>query len=742
MSDVPAQGEYAGKYEERMRAELERNLRLFYFENGEIGEVFSALDSFGAEARRKVFSLCLTLSGMSGSLVPKVLRRAGEAARLLPAAELKRWVDHAFYLLDSKGLEPAVSFLSRTDEASLASFMRPEGLQLEAAAQRLETYLRGLSGRDLKVRPSEDCYTDTSTVFLPHVMNMFSSPERNFLIYKLMAAHAWAQSAFGTFHPSRDGSADIGAFFEGFPERRLALDLYAVLEALRLEGFLRAELPGLMGQASPVKASLLRERPRISGLSRKAAFVEGLYRLYLGGRPKGAVPPEALRTADEYARLQRPSAALFGEIYKRVSRLGGPYQPVFPVPYLGVIKPEKVSAALRARKRELRERLALLMSMPEYEPADRARRREGAPPPAVSPRAGRQYLLIKGRLMELDKEFREFIEEEMGGMPAGAVLVDGAEVQGRRRVMGLTGVAARQEEAGEEAPAGGMKYDEWDYKRGDYRRGWCTLYEYDLYPSLEPFVDLTLRRYRGYVGILRKKFELLRRAPRTLKRQKDGEDIDIDATVEAMADLSAGLSPRGDYFTRLERLERDIAVLFLLDMSGSTRGWVNQSEKEALVLMCEALEALGDRYAIYGFSGMTRNRSEFYKIKSFSDRYSIEVKRRIAGITPRDYTRMGPPIRHAAGILRGVEARVRLLVTLSDGKPEDYDAYKGDRGIEDTRKALIEARHLGIHPFCITIDREAGSYLPHMFGEGNYIFIDDVRKLPARITEIYRKLTT
>jgi nitric oxide reductase NorD protein len=731
----------ARKYEERVREELERNLRLFYFEDSEIGEVFSALDSFGGDARRKVFALCLSLSGMSGSLVPKVLRWAGEASRHMPSAELGRWVDHAFYLLDSKGLEPAVSFLSRTDEASLVSFMRPEGLQLEAAAPRLETYLRGLSGRDLKVRPAEDCYTDTSAVFLPHVMNMFSSPEANFLIYKLMAAHAWAQSAFGTFHPSRDGSAEIGDFFDGFPERRLALDLYAVLEALRLEGFLRAELPALMEQAAGVKAALLGERPSIGGLSGKAAFVEGLYRRYLGGRPGGAVPPEALRAANEYAELERPSAALFGEVYGMASRLGGPYEPVFPVPYLGVIKPEKVSAALGARKRELRERLALLLSMPEYEPPDRARRRGGAPPPSASPRAGRQYLLIKGRLMELDKEFREFIEE-MGGMPEGAVLVDGAEVRGRRLFRGPAGVAPGEQEAGEEAARGGVKYDEWDYKRGDYRRGWCTLYESDLYPSLEPFVDLTLRRYRGYVSILRKKFELLRREPRTLRRQKDGEGIDIDATVEAMADLRAGISPRGDYFTRLDRLERDIAVLFLLDMSGSTRGWVNRSEKEALVLMCEALEALGDRYAIYGFSGMTRNRSEFYRIKSFSERYSAVVKRRIAGITPRDYTRMGPPIRHASGILMGVEASVRLLVTLSDGKPEDYDAYKGDRGIEDTRKALIEARHLGIHPFCITIDREAGSYLPHMFGEGNYIFIDDVRKLPARITEIYRKLTT
>ncbi|MEW5746201.1 MAG: VWA domain-containing protein, partial [Nitrospirota bacterium] len=173
-----------------------------------------------------------------------------------------------------------------------------------------------------------------------------------------------------------------------------------------------------------------------------------------------------------------------------------------------------------------------------------------------------------------------------------------------------------------------------------------------------------------------------------------------------------------------------------------TKGWVNEAEKEALVLMCEALEALGDRYAIYGFSGMTRTRCDYYKIKAFEEGYTESVKKRIAGIAPKDYTRMGPPLRHSLTILKSVEARTKLLITLSDGKPEDWDAYKGDYGIEDTRRALIEAKEQGIHSFCITIDKEAHSYLPHLYGETNYIVIDDVRKLPNKITEIYRKLTT
>jgi nitric oxide reductase NorD protein len=286
-----------------------------------------------------------------------------------------------------------------------------------------------------------------------------------------------------------------------------------------------------------------------------------------------------------------------------------------------------------------------------------------------------------------------------------------------------------------------IRYDEWDYRRGGYRRRWCSLFEHDIHPSSDPFVDMTIQRYSGYLSILRKRFELLKREQKMLRRQKEGDHIDFDAVIEAFSDLYAGQSPKENLFMRLDRHERNIAVLFLLDMSGSTKGWVNQAEKESLVLMSEALEALEDRYAIYGFSGMTRMNCAFYRIKGFDESYTDAVRKRIAGIEPKDYTRMGPPIRHSTSIINAIEARTKLLITLSDGKPEDWDGYKGEYGIEDTRKALIEARDRGIHSFCITIDKEASTYLPYMYGESNYIVIDDVRKLPNRITEIYRRLT-
>jgi nitric oxide reductase NorD protein len=292
-------------------------------------------------------------------------------------------------------------------------------------------------------------------------------------------------------------------------------------------------------------------------------------------------------------------------------------------------------------------------------------------------------------------------------------------------------------------PAAGAaySYNEWDYRRGGYRDAWCSLYEKTLQPVVSSFVATTLEKYRSQHKRLLRQFAMLRPSRRVVRRRRHGDDIDLDALIEALCDTQAGLPPSDRLFTRSLRIERDITALFLVDMSNSTEGWISVALKEALVLLAEALEAVGDRYGIYGFSGMRRSRSDVYHIKHPEEAYGIVVQQRIAAITPREYTRMGPPIRHLTKKLLDSPSKIRLLVVISDGKPEDYDNYKGQYAIEDTRKALLEARGGGVHPFCITIDKAAHEYLAHMFGRGNYIFVNDVSMLPAKMTEIYRRLT-
>ena len=287
-----------------------------------------------------------------------------------------------------------------------------------------------------------------------------------------------------------------------------------------------------------------------------------------------------------------------------------------------------------------------------------------------------------------------------------------------------------------------FRYDEWDFRRQNYRKNWCVLRELNAHPVYDDLVEQTLAKYLHLVAEIRRHFEALRGEDKLLKAQPGGDDIDLDALVTAYADAHTGVEMTDRLFTRMNKVERDLAVVFMVDVSGSTKGWINQAERESLVLLCEALEILGDQYAIYGFSGMTRNRCEIYKIKTFDQPYDREVRARISGLRPQDYTRMGVTIRHLGKILNRVEARTRILITLSDGKPDDYDGYRGDYGIEDTRQALREVRHTGIHPFCITIDTEASDYLPYMYGHANYVVVDEVRKLPLKVADIYRKLTT
>lgn len=290
---------------------------------------------------------------------------------------------------------------------------------------------------------------------------------------------------------------------------------------------------------------------------------------------------------------------------------------------------------------------------------------------------------------------------------------------------------------------GACLYDEWDYQRRAYRKQWCVVRELEVPAGAAEFYPQTLIRYRGPLYALRRTFEILKGEQRRLRRQFHGEDVDLDALVDAWADVHAGQEMSDRLLTHLRRDERNIAVMLMLDMSGSTRGWVNDAERESLVLLTECLSILGDRLAIYGFSGITRKRCEIFRIKTFSQLMDDGVKERIAGISAMEYTRMGFAIRHLGTLLREQDAAIRLLITLSDGKPEDYDGYyRGQYGIEDTRQALFEVRRMGIHPFCITIDEQGQDYLPHLYGPAHYVVIKDIAQLPLRVAEIYRRLTS
>lgn len=328
-------------------------------------------------------------------------------------------------------------------------------------------------------------------------------------------------------------------------------------------------------------------------------------------------------------------------------------------------------------------------------------------------------------------------------------------------------------------------YDEWDYQAERYRAAWCRVVEEQLVGDDHQFIAHVRRSHQDLRARIRRNFAQLRPQERVrMHRRTEGEDLDFDAVVEAMVDRRSGRTPDDNLHLRREPMARDVATAFLVDLSASTgsaavepeptpmdewgdfefdeypsRGVGQPGEraqtvetrkvvdiaKESVALMCDALGQLGDRHAVYGFSGTGRKNVRFVVAKHFDDRTSPTTWSALAKMKPMAYTRMGPAIRHATARLAAQESQTKILLVISDGYPQDVD-YGDDRrdreyGIRDTARALEEARAVGVDPFCVTIDPAGHDYLRTMCPDERYLVIDDVAALPDELAKLYLTLT-
>ncbi|MEX2162879.1 MAG: hypothetical protein WD823_01370 [Sulfuricaulis sp.] len=642
--------------------------------------------------------------------------RVTDAFRLMDLPDIERWIIRAMDIYDRDGLNPGIAALVQYQVVAVEAGEWRRGVTLEEIHRVLELYVQGLAGRSLKIAAASDCYTDTETLFLPHRVATFSERQDNFRRYKTTVAHLWAQTWYGTFR-TPEQAQPLDEMLAEFNDELTAMRVFHALETVRLNANLEREFPGLY-------QDMVELQQRTGEVRYPATWRTAIQQLK---------QPEAT-VSDSRAWLPKLYSSQLPETYC----------------YQGTLIPGRARQV--AEQRMAREKMLFQQALDQLGKHFAANLSDAG----ISSHRPRQ--VIKP-VPDPDHPGEISFLSAAGGQPVQLPAHLRALVQSIIQDHGRIPEDYFWETAGENPPApeeqphamtaeneadGGASvfiYQEWDFRRHHYRKDWCVLRERDVFPYDDPFVARTLAKYRGELPQLRKTFEALRGENRLLKKQINGDNIDFDALVEAHADMKTGRELSERLFTKLHKHERDIAVMFMVDMSGSTKGWINDAEREALVLLCEALEILGDRYAIYGFSGMTRKRCDLYRIKHFGERYGDDVRRRIAGLQPQDYTRMGVTIRHLTKLLNGVDARTKLLITLSDGKPDDYDGYRGEYGIEDTRMSLIEAKRSGIHPFCITIDEAARDYLPHMYGAVNWVRVDDIRKLPLKVSEIYRRLT-
>ena len=246
---------------------------------------------------------------------------------------------------------------------------------------------------------------------------------------------------------------------------------------------------------------------------------------------------------------------------------------------------------------------------------------------------------------------------------------------------------------------------------------------------------------------LRWQFEHLRSDRQWLRQQPMGSEVDMQAWIDFQVERQQGCCAERGWFLEHRQTRRDLACLLLADLSMSTEAHLDDQHRvidvivDSLLLFGEALSAVGDPFALYGFSSLRRQQVRMLELKTFGQRYGDETRGRIQALRPGYYTRMGAALRQATRLLAARPVRRKLLLLVSDGKPNDLDRYEGRYGVEDTRQAVIEARRQGLLPFCITIDREAGSYLPYMFGAHGYTLIRQPQQLPLRLPQVYRQLT-
>ena len=720
----------------------------------------------------RVLALTKEIAAVDGEAALACFRSSARALRSVSIEQFETWARRGLTSgrNDARARRSYFSLETRGSHEALLS--GSAGLALDSVQPLLRLYVEALTGREVEIAPlaavpDEARIDDGRTIHLPSLVNEFGDDDLDFRLYKVLAAHAAGQIEFGTYERGGmlraaavalaaryakenvealdafaladeivqlredEGSgeetqkifsnADIGYrdVLKLFPLPQLARRAFGTLENGRIERRLRRTYRGLSRDLDLIRQHLSRSRPRITELPGSLVPFELLFQItMLGGALEdariayGQIVSELETVVSDYLSREETTVA---DTLMATSRVYDLFQSVVPVddsvqqieaPEDQTESDDESSATERMKQRQ----------------SDRIPERRDA--------------------REL---FNAWNDPNAEGEPdelAGAEAWSEAETPEQ--------VLAEGEVA--------YNYDEWDRELTDHRVGWCRVVEKKVKHGDRDFVDQTKERHKGVISSIRHQFQLMK--PENLTRvanEVDGEEFDLNAVIDYVIDRRADGQQSERIYTKRLRRRRDVAVSFLLDQSSSTARTIGRHplqpytrpgrriieiEKEGLVLMSEALEAVGDVYSINGFTSEGRRNVKYYVVKDFNEKYNDEVKRRIGGITYQNNTRLGAAIRHATAKLAKQDARTRLLIVLSDGRPYDHDYGDARYAREDTREALRQAKNEGITPFCITIDRESEAELKDLYGEVGYTIIDDVLSLPERLPGIYRRLTT
>lgn len=849
-----------------------------------------ALMSVAADRRGRLLGLAEGVLGVSPVAVPELMRHAPSLLQRISFTQFEEWHREGLRVLENNA-DAGISYYrvesARSQEVidTLAS-----GVELTRIRDVMRTYCRALAGQDIELSSTQLIVdkgigwvegdaptTEGSTIYLPPVVDRFPSKQTNFSWYKVVATHQVGHIEFGSFEFDYDRAStmfedlrphlkqrggggavapagelppgqaesekegdvetrwltDMSRFFDAFPDRDLARDVFTVVEDARMDACVMHEYRGIVSSYRMTQAHSLAERPKIEGLPMREAMLEFIIRVSLGQREGLLVPKEYKKTAGKIARIVESVSSRNVTVEDAAEASIRVYAFLYEVPNAEVSEDEFEEFDLNEEMDDAPEQDSPQFFLDalggegegsgerdsrEQQPEESGDDEPYSAPQEVSYRGDFKpelaQLLSQLRMSDegLDGESMEPItEEQLAEMLEKSAEVDAEPVEGEGELREIPGdllqnllkeMAKRDasdpqsgqgpfvhvdEEGGPLEPTDDRSfvYDEWDFRGNQYKPRWCLVHEKDMAEGDAAFFRDTLHTHASLVRDIHRQFE--RMAPemyRKIKRLEDGEDHDLDAVIEAFVDRRTGNQPSDKLFWRRNKVERDVAVAFLLDMSASTAEAIDESsrteddwgapddpveymvwlrsrraeglrrsykrivdiEKEGIVLLANALEMLGDTYGIYGFSGYGRENVEVYVVKDMDEQFSEAVPRRIDRIAPLHATRMGPAIRHVTEKLIHQEAKSRILFMITDGRPQDRgysrEGVEKEYAVHDTRQALVEATREGIIPFCLTVDKAGHDYMKAMMHDMNYEVLHDVRSLPQRLPHLYRLLTT
>jgi nitric oxide reductase activation protein len=868
-----------------------------------------AVSRVPADSRERLLELTDRLASVHAAAAPEFLRSAPGVLDRVTFQQLEQWHARGSELSAQNPEAAVAYFRLESASATEALDALSSSIELNRVKDILRLYCQALTGRAIEVSAAQQLAdkgigwfqgelptTEGTTVYLPSVINRYVSKDDNFAFYKVVSTHQIGHIEYGSFdfnfsRPSgmfddlrpdlpgakalakakreaeeqaaqmtlsQDGQpaegetkqereflTDMSRFFDLFPDNRLALDIFTVVESTRVDSQVLEGYRGIANMYHRVQDAALENRPAMEELPARESLVEMLIRWSLGQReglvaPKGHVE-EAQKVRRLLRRVSDPTATVEDaaeatiRIYSILSDVRNEEEDEFET-----LDPEEeeqdsgeddsgdsdevnrddvIQQFMQGMQGEAGDEQSEEGEDMGEEPMpgeeDYSSPQEidyrGEFKPELSQLLSQMQLAQGGEMGEEMEGMEPITQEQLEEMMRNAPEMDqqqegeeGQEVPNTDELIeNLMKELQKRDPQNQQFQDGPLQhvdedggpleakepntytYDEWDFRAGEYKPRWCLVHEKEMADGEPNFFRETLIENASLLARIRKQFELV--VPEQYRKQKrleDGEEQDLDATLEAVIDMKIGQTPDEKIYWRRNKTERSVSVAFLLDMSASTAEAIDEAkkpsddwgapddpveymvwlrsrraeglrrsykrivdvEKEGIVLLVNALETLGDEYGIYGFSGYGRENVEFYVIKDLEEKFSDKIPRRIDRIAPLHATRMGPAIRHAAQKLAAQEAKARFLFLISDGRPQDRgysrEGVEKEYAVHDTRQALIEARRMGITPFCLTVDKSGHDYLKTMMEDFSYEVLPDISMLPMRLPQLYKALTT